>query len=242
MTLLSPNAAMARAQEKQRSLLRFLRDNKWTTQENVQWLLGLRSRQAAHKTLVRLESTGLVKRHRIDGPTGAPLTIWGITVHGVMVSFGDGEPISDTRAFEPSKLSLVQMQHHLGLQQIQIRLAAAGWHGWRREAVRSKNGIVPDAIVTHPNGWPVAIEYERSLKSLRRYQEILVGHLVARKCGHYRDIYYLAPDECFRDRLMRMFVAIKTVRHQGETIKVTQELLAPFRFFHLASPFEHFER
>lgn len=242
MTLLSPNVARERAQEKQRTLLRFLRDNKWTTQENIQWLLGLRSRQAAHKTLVRLEATGLVKRHRIDGLAGAPLTIWGITVHGVMVSFGDHEPISDIRAFEPSKLSLVQMQHQLGLQQIQIRLIAAGWHGWHREAFKSKRGIVPDAVVSHPSGWPVAIEYERSLKSFRRYQDILIGHLMARKHGHYRDIYYLAPDQCFRDRLMRMFTAIKTVRHQGETIKVTQELLAPFRFFHLASQFEHFER
>ena len=152
-----------------------------TTQENAQWLLGLQSRQAAHKTLKRMQGAGLIKRHRIDGLAGAALTIWGVTAHGVMVSFGDHEPLTDARAFEPSKLSLLQVQHHLGLQQIQIRLEAAGWHGWRRESYKSKNGVVPDAIVTHPAGWPAAIEFERSLKSLRRYEAILVGHLVARK-------------------------------------------------------------
>ncbi|NVJ98159.1 MAG: replication-relaxation family protein [Alphaproteobacteria bacterium] len=239
MTLLHPTAAKARAQEKQKTLLRFLRDNKWTTQENVQRLLGLGSRQAAHKTLIQMEAGGLIRRHSIDGPIGAAITIWGITVHGIMVSFGEHEPISDARAFEPSKLSVTQLQHHLGLQEIQIRLEAAGWHGWTRESLKRRNDIVPDATVTHPNGWPVAIEYERSLKSLRRYHTILLGHLVARKKGLYRDVYYITPDKSIQDRLMRIFNSIKGLRHQGQTVALTPELLAPFHFYALSTPFEN---
>ncbi|MEX0297788.1 MAG: MobC family replication-relaxation protein [Kordiimonas sp.] len=242
MTLLSPNVARERAQEKQHTVLHFLRDNKWTTQNNVQCLLGLRSRQAAHKTLIRLEAQQMIKRHQVRSLAGKPLTIWGITVHGIMYSYRDGEPMTDVRAFEPSKLSSTQMQHHLGLQQIQIRLIAAGWRDWHRETFKNKNNIVPDVIVTHPNGWPVAVEFERTLKSLRRYKEILLGHLTARKHGNYRDIYYITPDEPTKARLDHIFTSIKSVRCRGESIRISPELKAPFHFFSLASPFESTER
>lgn len=241
MTLLDPIAAKARASEKQRKLLRFLRINKWTNQETVQALLGLRSRQAAHKTLSRLAGDDLIRKHRIELYPGKCLSIWGITVHGVMMSFGDHEPIKDARAFELSKFSTGQAQHQLGLQQIQIRLEAAGWHGWSREKRRNRQDVVPDAIVMHPHGWPVAIEYERSLKALRRYETILAGHLSSRKNSLYREIYYIAPNDALCARILRIFKSIKSLRYKGERFPVTQEHLAPFHFYSLSSRFEGFK-
>ena len=172
MTLLQHHQAQEKHIANKLNVLRFLRSEKWTHQDQVQQLLGFKSRQAAHKILSKYEGEGLIKRHRIDIAYGRPLTVWGITVHGVMISFNADETMENCRAFEASKLAVSQMRHHLDLQTIQIKLKASGWKGWTNEGLKMKGINSPDALVIHPDGHKVAIEYERTLKALRRYSII----------------------------------------------------------------------
>lgn len=230
-TLMSRAESIQRSEQKLRLILEFLRINKWSHQEVLQQLINVNSRQAIHKTLLMMESKGLIKRHAIDNGFGPVMTIWGITNHGVMMSFAEDEAPRDIRAFERSKLKPTQVNHALDIQLAQVRAEAAGWSEWRTAGFSQKGIKSPDAVARRPDGVLVSFEIERSLKALRRYPEILVSHLAARKAGLWSEIYYLMPDESMKKRVRRCFDVINQARYQKQTIQITAAHKAPFKFF-----------
>lgn len=143
----------------------------------------------------------------------------------------EDEPIS-VRTFEPSKVKTATMGHSLDVQRLQLRANHAGWI-WQPvfgEFSRSEAKYA-DAIAIRPDGQKVAVEVERTVKTGKRYAEILVAHLAARKEGKWNWIYYLSPDVAVRDRVRRCFGEIRKVKWKGQFITVSQAHLAPFKFF-----------
>jgi len=136
------------------------------------------------------------------------------------------------RTFEPSKVKMATMGHSLDVQRLQFRANRAGW-SWQPvfgEFSRSEAKYA-DAIAIRPDGQKVAMEVERTVKTGKRYAEILVAHLAARKEGKWNWIYYLSPDASVRDRVRRCFGEIRRVRWKGRFIAVTPAHLVPFKFF-----------
>jgi hypothetical protein len=239
-TLLPRHKAIEKHLLKINLILLFLRDEKWSHQNILQELLQLKSRQATHKTLLSMEAKNLVKRHLIKFSYGRPITVWGITPHGVMMSFCESEPMSNVRAFEPSKLKITQMNHTLDIQQTRIKTQVAGWKEFNTAGFCKKNIKNPDATARRPDGKVVAFEIERTIKSLRRYPDVLVSHLKGRKQGLWDEIYYLCPDINIKARLIKAFDTIETAQHDGNIIKITKAHKDHFKFFTYSENWQQF--
>ena len=69
-----------RNEEKQYLILRFLREVLWSTQDILQLVMRLESRQSAHKSLKQMEYLGVIKTHTFDA-VGGKISLWGITQH-----------------------------------------------------------------------------------------------------------------------------------------------------------------
>ncbi|SME95128.1 MobC family replication-relaxation protein [Pseudobacteriovorax antillogorgiicola] len=232
--LLSGRKGSQRAREKQQQILSFLLSERWTHPDILAYHLGLKSKYSVVKTLCQLKQMGAVKEVKIDIPYGGSIDIWGITNHGIGISRSEFQ--ENVRALEPSKLSLVSMFHHLDLQKARVLLTKHQKCDWVRISdMPTKSKKQPDAIMVTEGGQRIAIEMERTLKSRKRYSEILVSHLIARKQGLWDEILYIAPDQNLAHRLKRYFLNIGSATHQGRRFQVTADHLSYFGFTDLAS-------
>lgn len=223
-----------RHQRKRDRILRFLRLNTWSTTDILREALELRSRQAAHDSLHKLRQEGLIREAWITVEHGMQIHLWGITAHGAAMSAEFDESLR-IRLFEPSKIKLATLGHTLDLQRLQLRAEQAGWQ-WQPvvgEYARSEAKYA-DALAVQPGGVKVAIEVERTVKTIKRYTEILISHLAARKAGKWDWIYYLSPTASVRDRVQRAFSEIRRVNWHGQTVVITSAHLNPFKFYSYA--------
>lgn len=231
-TLITDPAERERRRQVKRDLvLRWLRLNTWSTADVLRQVTESGSRQAIHTLLQALCVDGLVRKAVIPGEFGPSVFVWGITAHGAAIAARDNEPIA-ARTFEPSKVSTTTLGHSLDVQLMQLRAERAGWK-WQPifgEFSRSEAKYA-DAIGVRPDGRKVAIELERTVKTVKRYTEILIAHLAARKEGKWEWVYYLSPDEVICDRVQRAFQEIKRARWRGQIIEITSAHRVPFRFF-----------
>ncbi|MES9844889.1 MAG: MobC family replication-relaxation protein [Candidatus Sedimenticola sp. 6PFRAG5] len=237
-TLLPPDQRQARVAEKRRMVLRFMRDETWTHVDVLQELLAFKNVQNVNSTLRPMERDGLLKRVSVDMTYGRSITIWGITTTGQAYAFELDEPLEDRPGFEPSKIKPSTLQHRIDLQLARVRAEKAGWTNWEPGHLLGKrmSGVkLPDAIATDPQGQRVAIEIERTIKSRKRYSEILVSHLSQRKAGSWQKILYLSPTTDFAARVQRVFFSISQAKHQGQAFNVTDEHRQPFSFYSLNS-------
>jgi hypothetical protein len=225
MALLTIQQARERNRQKTLTVLRFLRTSIYSTAELLGEVMGIKSRDGIHKTLLNMEQKQLIRPHRYLDFTGR-LTLWGITPTGQQVSLQEREePIS--LFFNPAKVSLARLQHYLHLQKIRIRAEAAGWTNviyCDRPSVYKGNvphnqdtineEIRPDLLATHPQDRTVAIEYERLLKWTPRYKDhVIPGHIRRLNAGEYAQVIWVCPnqrdDERLRATLLKVVKELK---------------------------------
>ena len=211
-----------RKAEKQYLALRFLRQHLWSTQSILQAVLKLQSRQAAHKSLCQMEQAGLVKSH-IFNALGGKLTLWGITAHGQVVAFIPEHEEPYSAYFEPSRISEQMMRHQLDLQMIRIKAEALGWENWLdgdRLGNFENDNKRPDATVLNESGLKVAIECERTFKTTKRYEQILLSYLRLLKSGEIKEVIWISPSEDFSKRLKILITSIKKLKVAGQFIQI----------------------
>jgi hypothetical protein len=124
------------------------------------------------------------------------------------------------------------MRHALDIQVLQLRAQNGGWQ-WQAidgELSRSEAKYA-DAVALRPDGGRVALEVERTVKTAKRYAEILIAHLEARKQGKWDWIYYLSPNAVISNRVRRSYEEIRVALWRGKRINVTKAHLAPFKFY-----------
>lgn len=223
-TLLPPVERAERQAEKRRLLLRFLRDELYTTADIVALLLSLKQRQAAYVTLASMERDGLLRREQVQTPDGWRVTLFGITAHGQAFAFDHaaGEAPVD-RCFESGRVGLTVLRHTLDLQRLQIACATAGWSDWvagDRVAEWAKGQGRPDAIVTSPAGLRCAIECERTIKTTKRYQSILADRLQAARRGDFDKIVWVCPTAEQAGRLATIVRSIRYVPIAGQQVAI----------------------
>lgn len=206
-------------------VLSFLRDETWTSSQVLTELLG-GSPALTSKTMGQLERQKCVVRYEVE-----PLrqVLWGITPHGLAHAWNDNESMQKRAHFEPSKLSPLAIPHHLYIQRARLKAQRAGWEDWTPEALLPKGLIKrPDAVVTAPDGRKIAIEIERHVKTVKRYEAIFSAYLQAIRRGEYHEVHYLAESFKFAGRLQRVFGLVTSVPVVGERIQLTEKHKAKF--------------
>ncbi|MDX4329778.1 MobC family replication-relaxation protein, partial [Klebsiella pneumoniae] len=170
----------ARNAEKTRLTLRWLREELCSTAELVARRLGIAAVQPVYRFLDSLVAKGLLVRAKYP-VDGRQVSVWGLTPHGVAFSFDEDEPLTDVIPFQPSRVSAAQLPHRLAVQSLRLAMEARGASGWRYLHRMALKGMkVPDALA-ELDGRTVAFEVERTVKSRRRYQEVVSGYLFNRK-------------------------------------------------------------
>ena len=220
----------ARVTRKRRVLLRFLRDESWSNLANLAGAAGF-SEPAMFKTLCQMERDGYLLRHKV---VQLRLSLWGITPMGLMFAWDEVEVMGPRPYFEPSKLSILTIHHYLDIQRARLAAERVGWSQWV-PGNRLPKDIKkrPDAVATTPSGHRIAIEIERSIKTIKRYEAIFATYLQMIKCGDYMMVHYVCPDAAFAPRLSRLFQLIQAVPVVGERVPITHKHRAKFPVFAL---------
>lgn len=230
MLISDPKERAAKAAEKRRAVLRYLRDETWTTAELLGKVMGIKTRQTIHRTLTGMERDELIKRHSLPIAGRVSLTLWGITPHGLAHAWDEDEEYQDRPHFEPGRLALSRVPHQVDLQRARLQAEAAGWTEWERgERLGFKPVIRPDAITTRPDGLRVAIEVERTVKTRKRYQAIIRDHLTQIKEQKWAGVLYLCP-EGIGPRVKRIFDSIEYVVIDGQRVPLEGAHRKRFKF------------
>lgn len=222
--LLTAAARAARRDDKRRGLLRFLRQHIWSSQDVLQLVMGVDTPQAAHRTLTQLERDELVRRHTLDA-LGGRVTLWGITAHGQAMAFDVNSEEPVRAVFEPSKISEQNVRHHLDVQRIRLKAEAAGWRDWvdGDRLGEVKVGKRPDALAIDRDGQRCAIECERTMKTSKRYEQVLVNYLRALKAGEVGRVIWVCPTADMAARLKAIVTGIRTVKVAGQQVAIEPE-------------------
>ncbi|MGP5895220.1 MobC family replication-relaxation protein [Pseudomonas aeruginosa] len=235
MLISDPKARAEAVAAKRGAILRFLRDETWSVPEILGRVAGISTRQGIHTTLKAMERDELVKYHSLPIAGRRDLPLWGITPHGLAMSWSDGEEYQDRPRFEPSRLTLSRVPHQIDLQRARLAAEAAGWRDWvRGERLGYSVPMRPDAVATSSKGVTVAIEVERTIKTKSRYQQIIANHLQAIAAGRWVGVYYLTP-EGMAERLQRVMEGVGYIIENGERIELNDTHRRRFRFLELAA-------
>lgn len=230
---------MSAWKEKRRRVLAFLRTESWTTFAVARLLIGCG--QAADKgqtsrVIAGLERDGLVVTDSLENRM-----IIGVTADGQAAAAGlVGKPPG--RVYERGRLPVATLDHRVDLQSVRVRCAFAGWSGWTypdripaREKTSAKAAHRPDALAMTPAGERVAIECERTIKSLKRYRFVVGHHLSQIVAGKYAKVVYACPDA---DRAAAVRNALHNLGHvvvAGQDKRLTDTDLEKFLFLDYSS-------
>jgi DNA-binding MarR family transcriptional regulator len=221
--LMPSDQRKARVLEKQHLALRFLREEIWADIANLSELLQVKS-TAATRTLIKLVDTGVVRFHRLP-VMGGHLLLYGVTAHGQAMAAEAGEEIFD-KVFMPSRVAPTYARHTLDIQMLRIRAERAGWTDWVNADRLEKwtaGQMRPDAFATSPDRRRVAIECERTIKSPKRYIDILNGWLQAIRKGEVDHVVWVSPDLHIRDRLRQIVTNITHVQIAGQEVLIPRD-------------------
>lgn len=232
MLIADPHERMQRSARNQDRVLRWLREEKVTTPSMLTTVAGFKSRQAGNKLIRQLEKKSLIKIHEVSTPGISTIVLVGITAHGMAMSAEEGD-VTDYSYCEPSRLSVALIPHQICLQKARLSAESAGWNEWVRGERLGRHPLIrPDAISTSPTQTRVAIEVERTIKTRRRYQQIIAGHLQMIRHGHWEEVHYLCPEKV-RLPLQRVFLSISYVILAGQRVPLDDRHFARFSFHNL---------
>jgi hypothetical protein len=223
--LLPPDVRSARVQEKRRIVLRWLRDEIWSTPEVLGKIMGLSARQGVYQTLAKMERDGYLASSDVVIFKKSTQKIVGITAHGLACAFDADEKLEKRPTFEASKVKLSTLQHEIDIQRLRVEAESAGWKSWTPGARLGPSKVGanrPDAIVVDPQQRVVAVEVERTIKTTKRYEAILSQYLQAVAKGQYGRIVWVCPTPDLAARLRRIVLNISAVPINGKRIALEE--------------------
>jgi hypothetical protein len=226
LTLLPPRLRKEKIIENRKLLLNFLRQEIWSTSDILRIVLKLRSRQGIAKVLNAFREDGLIERHEVRLVNEQKIVLWGITAHGQAMAFDpESEKVIPTY-FEPSKIHDSTLRHTLDIQRLRTVAEQHGWKKWINGDRLTKllnDDRRPDALAMSTNGELIAIEVERTIKTVKRYQSILASYLRAIKLNEVVKVIWLCPTEDLTKRLQSIVSGITYVVVEGQRISIDPE-------------------
>ncbi|MFW1817461.1 MobC family replication-relaxation protein [Acinetobacter guillouiae] len=220
--------------EKQSKVLSFLLEERFSTAAVLALLLKM-TPNGVHRTLLKMEKEGLIKPHTVDFELSAwNLKIWGLTPTGALLATDMNENL---KFFEVGRIKPITIAHSLALQRVKVLSLSYGWDHWESSSRMLKTANesrstwiqVPDAVARSPKGRKVAIELERTVKTPKRYVEILANYAEMISVGVIDEVIYVCPEQ-LTPRLERLFHRIEKIIFKGKLIPTPAGLLERFYF------------
>lgn len=220
--------------EKQSKVLSFLLEERFSTAAVLALLLKMNP-NGVHRTLLKMEKEGLIKPHTVDFELSAwNLKIWGVTPTGALLAADIDE---DLNFFEVGRTKPITIAHSLALQRVKVIALSNRWVEWESSSKMLKKANksrsiwiqVPDAVACSPKGRKVAIELERTVKTPKRYFEILANYAEMLSSDVIAEVIYICPENIAK-RLERLFHRIEKIIFRGKVIPVPEGLLKRFYF------------
>ena len=220
--------------EKQSKILSFLLEERFSTAAVLALLLKM-TPNGVHRTLLKMEKEGLIKPHTVDFELSAwNLKIWGVTPTGALLAADMDE---DLNFFEVGRTKPITIAHSLALQRVKVIALINRWVEWESSSKMLKKANenrstwiqVPDAVARSPKGRKVAIELERTVKTPKRYVEILANYAEMMSIGVIDEVIYVCPTQ-LTARLERLFHRIEKIIFKGKVIPTPEGLLRRFYF------------
>lgn len=225
-----PVLRQQRIVQKRQLLLSWLVDFTWTTPAIAGKVMGLSTRAGINKTLNQFESVGLIKSSSLQLGNSKNFRVVGITPNGLL--WCDSESNAFTKpCFDAGRVALSTINHRLDIQRCRLKASNHNKLTWLAENNMPKDlSYRPDAIIQSESRI-VALELERTAKTRKRYQQIIVQHLRQIKQGHYSQVHYVSTIDGFSERLQRLFFSISTVNFKGQHVFFTDDLKNRFEFY-----------
>jgi hypothetical protein len=216
----------------EKTTLRFLREETYSSVGIIQSLLEHNNVQATHQLLKRMKAKGYLASAKIQAGIYTVPLLFGITEFGQAYAWDLDEEVGNTKTFQPSKVSAFILQHELDMQLMHIKALKLGWtwNNAKHVGKRVANVKYPDAIATCPGNTRYSVEIERNIKGSASYRRSLAGQLFMRKQGHWDKILYLCPTQDFAERLLRKIKTLDHLTWEGQRIKFTEAHLEHFIF------------
>jgi hypothetical protein len=227
-----------RIEAKRAAVLGFLAYEGYTTAPVLELLLGLQ-RNAVYRTLKAMERDGLVRGQSVAS-LGGPVTVWGLTPHGAIARLDPEAEDFNPTYFEPGRVSPLTVMHTIDVQRARLFLTAQGWTDWKTDRqlhevakAQPKTWLkVPDGFGIAPDGARVALEVERTFKTIKRYEAVMASYLQMVRAGTIDRVQYLCPTktEVNAARMQRVFQSIKAVPVAGQRVELRPDHYARFSF------------
>lgn len=217
----------ARGKEKVTLVLDFLKEETYSDLQTLMCVLKVRNRCTLDRLLPSMVEQGLIQKSIFSLPGNHSISIWGITRQGLAYAQALDDPL-ELKHFQPSKIRLSSLHHHLENQKVKLRLESLGCTGWLngdKKQLGAKFPLKhrPDGYIKLTNNMPVAIETELIIKSKLRYKEIILHHLLARNKKHWYYVLYVTPDKHKQAALLRIFNSIDHVIYQGRKLDLDSD-------------------
>lgn len=226
---------MAIFNERINKVLRFLIEENYSSLENLSLLLDVPKQTIIRLTKHLCEKSYLVKLD-VDVGLARNISVFQPTNTGIMFVIDVNEELPELR--EVSKVNASTLYHDLKLQQIRFKLEAQGYHSFqsswhltrllRKRAEKAPK--IPDYTCINPDGHKVAIEYERTIKTRKRYQEIIGQYMDIKERGIIKQVIYFT-DDGFAEKLRQLFNNIEHIYRDGRTEIVSIIQQNYFSFF-----------
>lgn len=229
MLIRSYQERLARAEDIEFRILKFLRDQCYSCPKILAQVAGL-SERAIYKKLNALLRKGWLSSYKYEG---IPFRVWGITLQGLAIAWGDDEVMEHRNPFQPSRTKPLMLAHELATQQIRIIFEKAGGTEW------IPGHLLPARIKQRPDAAIICkekkiyIEYESTIKSRQRYQQIWSNYLQEISKNVVDEIYYVCPNEKFSNSLRRVFNLLEVIPVAGEKVKLRENHRSKFSVFSL---------
>ena len=220
--------------EKQAKVLSFLLEEGYSTAIVLAEFLKM-TPNGVQRILRKMEANELIKAHTVDFELGPwNLKIWGVTPTGALLATPEDEQV---KFFEVGRVKLITMTHSLALQRVKVLALSQGWSEWESSSKMLQNANlsrstwlqVPDAVAISPKGRKIAIELERTVKTPKRYVEILANYAEMLSSDVIAEVIYICPENIAK-RLERLFHRIEKIIFRGKAISVPEGLLKRFYF------------
>lgn len=198
------------------SLLLFLQQYPYAVTEAIQAFLNYKTERGTTGLLKRLVQHGYVKHHKMKNLAGRGLNLWGLTVKAIYAINDPASLPKRVRGFEPSRVSLATLPHTTETQ----RVHAALWNTYRKvwvpklseKAKRLRERIgkstrLADLAYCEKNDEYAEIEVELTIKSRRRYKEILSIYMDYHESERYTVVWLTKTGDDAR-RLRSIFAEV----------------------------------
>lgn len=212
---------MAIFNERINKLLRFLLEENYTSLENIGLMLNVPKQTALRLTKHLCQKEYLLKVS-VDIGLARSISVFQPTNTGILFGLNNDEDIPELR--DINRINPATIYHDLKLQQIRFKLEAEGYHSfmsaWHISRLLKRRNEkvpkIPDYTCINPDGNMVAIEYERTIKSQKRYKEVIEQYMQIKERGVIKQVIYFTEDG-FAEKVKQLFSNIELTYQKWQT-------------------------